>query len=63
MVQIPAGLIAYLLLAIYCRTHHREKVTIQRVRELRLKIQNEARNLDFETPDTPSELNSLYAKT
>jgi len=44
MVQIFAGLITYLLLAIYCHEHHSEKVNIRRVRELRIKIQNEARN-------------------
>ncbi len=42
MVQIIAGLITYLLLAIYCHEQHREKVSIKRVRELRFKIQNEA---------------------
>jgi hypothetical protein len=41
MVQILAGLITYLLLAIYCREHHNEKVSIKRVRELRIKIRNE----------------------
>jgi hypothetical protein len=41
MVQILAGLITYLLLAIYCREQHNEKVSIKRVRELRIKIQNE----------------------
>lgn len=46
MVQILAGLITYLLLAIYCRKHHNEKVTIKRVRELRIKIQNELRSTD-----------------
>ncbi len=44
MVQILAGLITYLLLAIYCREQHGEKVSIKRVRELRIKIQNEIRN-------------------
>ena len=44
MVQIFAGLITYLLLAIYCHEQHSEKVNIKRVRELRIKIQNEARN-------------------
>ena len=44
MVQILAGLITYLLLAIYCREQHNEKVSIKRVRELRIKIQNEMRN-------------------
>ena len=43
MVQILAGLITYLLLAIYCRDQHNEKVSIKRVRELRIKIHNEIR--------------------
>ena len=43
MVQILSGLITYLLLAIYCRQQHNEKVSKKRVRELRIKIQNEAR--------------------
>ena len=42
-VQILAGLITYLLLAIYCREQYNEKVSIQRVRQLRIKIQNELR--------------------
>jgi len=50
MVQILAGLITYLLLAIYCHEHFREKVSIKRVRELRLRIQNEARALDIDHP-------------
>jgi hypothetical protein len=45
MVQILSGLITYLLLAIYCHTHHGEKVSIKRVRELRIQIQNETRTL------------------
>lgn len=43
MVQIMAGLITYLLLAIYCHTNHGGSVTIKRVRELRINIQNELR--------------------
>ena len=43
MVQILAGLITYLLLAIYCRDQHNENVSIKRVRELRINIQNEIR--------------------
>lgn len=43
MVQILAGLITYLLLAIYCYEQHREQVSIKRVRQLRIKIQNELR--------------------
>jgi len=42
-VQIFAGLITYLLIAIYCYQEHGEKVSIKRVRELRYKIINEAR--------------------
>ena len=41
MVQILGGLITYLLLAIYCQDQYREKVSINRVRELRIKIKNE----------------------
>lgn len=47
MVQILAGLITYLLLAIYCHNNFKEKVSIKRVRELRIKINNETRNLVF----------------
>jgi len=43
MVQILVGLITYLLLAIYCREQHNEKVSIKRVRQLRINIQNEIR--------------------
>lgn len=43
MVQILAGLITYLLLAIYCHKNHGEPVSIKRVRQLRIKIQNELR--------------------
>jgi IS4 transposase len=39
MVQLLAGLITYLLLAIYCHENYNEKVSIQRVRELRIMIQ------------------------
>ena len=43
MVQILAGLITYLLLAIYCQENYKEKVSIKRVRELRIQILNESR--------------------
>jgi hypothetical protein len=43
MVQILAGLITYILLAIYCHNQYGEKVSIRRVRQLRIKIQNEIR--------------------
>jgi hypothetical protein len=67
MVQILGGLITYLLLAIYCRKHHQEKVSLKRVRELRIKIQNEARALapHFPRYDALNEPKpaSTYAKT
>ena len=55
MTQILAGLITYLLLAIYCHEHYREKVSIKRVRELRIKIQNEARILENDQPANHSQ--------
>jgi hypothetical protein len=59
MVQILSGLITYLLLAIYCREEHNEKVTIKRVRELRIKIQNETSSAGSNIPVTESE-NSIF---
>ena len=44
MVQLLAGLITYILLAIYCHEQYQEKVSIQRVRELRIQIQNEVQS-------------------
>jgi hypothetical protein len=46
MVQILSGLITYLLLAIFCHEQYKEKVSIKRVRQLRIQIQNEARCID-----------------
>ena len=67
MVQILAGLITYLLLAIYCHEQHNEKVSIKRVRQLRIKIQNELRtsSLNTESLQNFKEQNDLhsYAKT
>lgn len=54
MVQILAGLITYLLLAIYCHEQHNEKVSIKRVRELRIKIKNEAGQPENMPPDPES---------
>jgi hypothetical protein len=48
MVQILSGLITYLLLAIYCHEQYREKVSIKRVRQLRIEIQNELRLFGFD---------------
>ncbi|OEU52939.1 MAG: hypothetical protein BA871_09180 [Desulfuromonadales bacterium C00003096] len=42
LMQILSELITYLLLVIYCHGEHGEKVSIQRVRELRYTIRNEA---------------------
>jgi len=47
MVQILAGLITYLLLAIYCHNEYNEKVSIKRVRQLRIQIHNELRDDNF----------------
>jgi hypothetical protein len=67
MVQILSGLITYLLLAIFCHEQHNEKVSIKRVRQLRIQIQNEARcidNLDPEILDVKEQINTqLNAKT
>lgn len=46
MVQILGGLITYILLAIYCHNEFGEKVSIKRVRELRIKIVNESREAE-----------------
>jgi Transposase DDE domain len=51
MVQILSGLITYLLLAIFCHEQYRERVSIKRVRQLRIKIQNEARCIDNLSPE------------
>ena len=45
MVQMLGGLITYILLAIYCHNEFGEKVSIKRVRELRIKIKNETREM------------------
>ncbi|MBK5102157.1 MAG: IS4 family transposase [Desulfobacteraceae bacterium] len=66
MVQILAGLITYLLLAIYCREQHNEKVSIKRVRELRINIQNEIRIASSSEDGSNFEnhaISSCYANT
>ena len=67
MAQILGGLITYLLLAIYCHKNHKEPVSIKRVRELRIQIQNEIRN-SYRPPDINYNVKEqkeyrLYAKT
>ena len=71
MVQILGGLITYLLIAMYCHNNFNEKVSIKRVRELRIKIKNEASSFDFLTcrtdrnQDNPKKQKKdfAYAKT
>jgi hypothetical protein len=41
MVQMLAGLITYILLAIYCHDEHKEHVSVKRLREICIKIRNE----------------------
>lgn len=68
LVQILGGLITYILLAIYCHNEFGEKVSIKRVRELRIKINNETRDME-QTCQRCSKGNNLqfsnflYAKT
>ena len=47
MIQMLAGLITYILLAIYCQEEHGEPVSIHRVRQLRNQILNESRMDQF----------------
>jgi hypothetical protein len=57
MVQILSGLITYILLAIYCHEQHGEKVSIHRVRQLRIKIRNETNAMQ-----NPAQLSEQRAK-
>jgi hypothetical protein len=65
MVQIFAGLITYLLMAIYCHEQFNEPVSIKRIRQLRNTIQNELRtgekNVWSDNPFFKEQ--KLYAKT
>ena len=68
MVQILAGLITYLLLAIYCYEQFKEKVSIKRVRELRIELENELRDPDLVAQAPYSSIlkelrSQAYAKT
>jgi hypothetical protein len=68
MVQILSGLITYLLLAIYCHNQYGEKVSIKRVRQLRIKINNELRAMGsgpfyYNHPHHKEGLSPSYAKT
>ena len=63
MIQMIAGLITYLLLAIYCREEFNEPVSIRRVRQLRTQILNESRMAQTDVDATPRESNleSIHA--
>lgn len=63
MVQILAGLITYLLLAIYCHNQFNEKVSIARVRQLRIEIENELRANAFGSDYFIFNEHSVNAKT
>lgn len=68
MVQILAGLITYILLAIYCHNEYGEKVSIRRVRQLRIQIHNESMGIpnfadDWLPNDYHSHFMDQYAKT
>jgi hypothetical protein len=47
MVQMLAGLITYILLAIYCHNEYGEHVSVQRLREICIKIRNETSLADI----------------
>jgi len=47
MVQMLAGLITYILLAIYCHDQHHEKVSVKRLREISINIRNEMNIADI----------------
>jgi hypothetical protein len=58
MAQMLGGLITYLLLAIYCHDEHKERVSISRVRELRIKIRNELSEILTDVKEQQEHLNS-----
>ena len=66
-IQMLAGLITYLLFAIYCHENYNEKVSIKRVRELCIMIENEIRDSEKVPPDgiycNKQYCSELYAKT
>ena len=60
MAQILSGLITYLLLAIYCHEQYGERVSINRVRELRTQIINETRGAQNDSADSNNLANQKY---
>jgi hypothetical protein len=63
MIQMLAGLVTYLLLAIYCYEEHGESVSIKRVRQLRNKIHNESRTTELHDSDIENQGNTSTHKT
>ena len=67
MVQLLAGLITYILLAIYCHDEFNEPVSVKRVRQLRNAFRTESRHPDFDPFECmigkPVSKNHSYAKT
>ena len=62
MIQILGGLITYILLAIYCHNEFGEKVSIKRVRELRIKIKNEIREIEQESQHYDKKADYIFPK-
>ncbi len=60
MTQILAGLITYLLLALYCHSTLQKTVSISQVRQIRIQIRNEARSSRHAPPLHRSLLHSSY---
>ena len=66
MVQMLAGLITYILLAIYCHDQHHEKVSVKRLREISINIRNEMNIADIVNQTgvwlyQPTKQDQLYA--
>jgi hypothetical protein len=62
MIQVLAGLITYLLLAIYCHEQHGEPVSMNRVRQLRNQILNESRMTESQILEQKQQLNKSTKK-
>jgi len=58
MAQVLGGLITYLLPATYCHEEHNERVSILRIRELRIKIRNELLEMLADVKERDECLNS-----
>jgi hypothetical protein len=68
LVQMLAGLITYILLAMYCQNHYHEKVSIKRLREICINIRNETSIYNILKPGNewihqPSSAGGSYAST